>query len=597
LKQTPESSDLEIDIEALEQKYAEERQKRLRSDGLDQYAPLEGKFADFAKDPHADPTLKRDPVAEEVDVAIIGGGFSGLLVGCRLRQAGTEDIRIIEKGADFGGTWYWNRYPGAACDVESYIYMPLLEELGYIPTEKYARAAEIHDHCRRIGERFGLYEKTLFQTTVTEAVWDENRCRWIVRTDRGDVLAARFLVSCIGVLSTPKLPGIPGIAGFSGHAFHTSRWDYAYTGGNASGGMTGLEDKVVGIIGTGATGIQCTPYLARSAKHLFVVQRTPSSIDARGNRPTDPDWVQELKPGWSQERRDNFTAVTSGANATRDLVNDGWTTLFQTLMGTGADAAATPPTPDALRLAEMRKMEETRQKIDSIVKDQSTAAALKPYYHYMCKRPGFSDDYLNTFNRDNVTLLDTAGRGVERITAKGIVVNGEEYPLDCLIFATGFAFMTDFTKEAGFDIIGEGGQPLSRHWAEGARTLYGMQTHGFPNFMLISYVQSGASINYVHIADEQALHIAHIVTTCLDRGIAAIQPTEQAEAGWVNEVLESSAQRRAFLETCTPGIYNFEGKRGRAQQLNDLYNGNPMDYLARLREWREAGALQGLEIR
>ena len=590
----PGNDDIEIDVDALDQKYAEERHKRLRGDAMRQYQPLEGKFAAFAQDPHADPDFTRDPVTEDVDVLIIGGGFAGLLAAGRLREQGVQNIRMVEKGADFGGTWYWNRYPGAACDVESYIYLPLLEELGYLPSERYPKSSEIHAHCRKLAERFDLYPTALFQTGVQTLVWDEARQRWNVATDRGDRIGARFVISCVGALSNPKLPGIPGIETFEGHAFHTSRWDYAYSGGTEKGQLTGLADKRVGIIGTGSTGIQVIPHLGASAGQLYVFQRTPSSVDVRNNGPTDPAFFETLKPGWQRERRNNFTTLVGGAYAPVDLVQDSWTDIIRNVVPRLEDGTPVMD-PEAVKLGEMRKMEQTRQRIDAVVEDKATAEALKPYFHYFCKRPCFHDEYLETYNRPNVSLVDTHGKGVERITPTGVVVEGTEYPLDCLIFATGFDFLTDYCREAGIEIVGPGGVPLSHHWEEGPRTLHGIQTHGFPNLFMMSIAQAGAAVNYVHIADEQTKTIVHVVTECLRRDIATVQPTAAAEDAWVEEVVSGSRGRRAFLEACTPGYYNYEGKRERSAALNDFYPGGPMAYIDLLADWRAQPDLPGLE--
>ena len=592
---TSKPGDIEIDVEALDRKYAEERDKRRRGDALAQYQALQGKFAGFAADPHADPNFTREAVIEEVDVLIIGGGFAGLLTGARLHEQGVESIRIIEQGADFGGTWYWNRYPGAACDVESLIYLPMLEEMGYLPSERYPKATEIYVYCRKLAERFALYPKALFQTQVQRVEWHESRARWIVATDRADRIAARFVVSCTGLLSKPKLPGIPGIETFEGQAFHTSRWRYDYTGGDAQGGLTGLADKVVGIIGTGSTGIQTVPRLAESAKHLYVFQRTPSSVDVRNDAPIDPQFLRTLKPGWQRQRRENFTSIVGGEYAPVDMVNDSWTDIIRNVVPRLMDGT---PVMDAevVKLAEMKKMELVRRRVDTIVKDKETAAALKPYFHYFCKRPCFHDEYLEAFNRPNVDLVDTQGRGVERITSRGVVVADCEYLLDCLIFATGFDFLVDYSREAGMQVTGQRGSTLSKHWQDGPRTLYGFMTHGFPNFFTMSIAQAGAAVNYVHMADEQTKTIVHVITQTMSRGAKTVQPSVEAEEEWVRTVVDGAKDRRAFLESCTPGYYNYEGKRDRSADLNDFYAPGPMAYARLLDQWRQQPDMPGLRL-
>ena len=331
-------STLGFDPDALRQKYREERDKRLRSDGNDQYREVVGDFSRYLDDPYVAPGFTRAPLNDEVEVIVIGGGFGGLLAAARLREAGVEDIRIIEKGGDFGGTWYWNRYPGAQCDIEAYIYLPLLEELNYIPEEKYSHAPEILKHSRAIGEHYGLYENACFQTEVTEMVWDESSARWIVSTTRGDKMRARYVAMSNGPLNRPKLPAIPGVETFKGHTFHTSRWDYDYTGGDPSGNLSKLHDKRVAVIGTGATAVQCVPHLGAAAKQLYVFQRTPSSIDVRNNRPTDPQWAQALEPGWHQKRMTNFNVLVTGGHQDEDLVADGWTDIIRNLGGLAARA-------------------------------------------------------------------------------------------------------------------------------------------------------------------------------------------------------------------------------------------------------------------
>jgi cyclohexanone monooxygenase len=593
---TPQPHDQpDIDFEKLREKYAEERAKRLRSVALGQDQSLTGKLADFARDPNADPDFARDPVVSDTDVLIIGAGFGGLLAGAHLRQAGVEDITFIDRAGDFGGTWYWNRYPGVRCDVESYVYIPLLEETGYIPTEKYASGEEIREHCRRIARHYDLERSTLFQTEGRALAWDEQRQRWLLSTDRGDRIAARFVISCTGHYAKPKLPRIPGIESFAGHSFHTSRWDYGYTGGDQGGGLTGLIGKTVGVIGTGSTGIQCVPPLAEWAERLYIFQRTPCSVDVRGNCPTDEGFGAGLRPGWQRERMRNFTLWTSGVREGSDLVSDSWTNLLAepaALTGGAVEAVD----PEEMQRAEMLKMEKVRRRIDEIVEDPATAEALKPYYNYFCKRPGFSDDYLQTFNRPNVTLVDTEGRGVERITPRGVVVDGKEYKVDCLVYATGFDFMTEYARETGLEIKGRDGRALAEHWNRGARTLYGMQTRGFPNFFLMSLIQSGVSINYMHIADEQTRFIAEVISHCLANGIASVEPSEAAENEWVDKVVALSGPRRAFLESCTPSYFNYEGQQRDDLELNQPYGGGVIDYLDILESWRRDGSMPGLDM-
>ena len=374
-----------------------------------------------------DPAARRDVRVRKPTIDVIAPiAVGGLLTAAQLRKRGVGDIVVVEKGADFGGTWYWNRYPGIRCDVESYIYVPLLEETGFVPSERYAKGAEIQQQCRLIAEKFGLYRDALFQTLARTVTWSDAARRWIVTTDRGDTVRARFVVAATGLYSSPKLPGIPGLETFEGPSFHTSRWDYGFTGGDADGELTGLADKAVGIIGTGSTGIQCVPPVARSARHLYLFQRTPASVDVRGNRPTDEEWFRSQEPGWQRERMMNFTQWTSGLPQAVDLVADSMTDLFREKSLSVGIAMA----PDERERAEIAKMERVRQRVDAIVQDRATAEALKPYFHYFCKRPGFSDNYLQVFNRPNVTLVDTAGRGVEQVTRRGLAVAGEEYDLD-----------------------------------------------------------------------------------------------------------------------------------------------------------------------
>ena len=580
-----------FDPDALKARYLAERDKRLRPDGTAQYAEVTGNLAHYLRDPYAEASLDRPPLTDEVDVLMIGGGFGGLLAAVRLREAGVGSVRIVEKGSDFGGTWYWNRYPGAACDIESYVYVPLLEETGYVPSEKYARGPEILEHARRIGRRYGLYDLACFQTEVTELRWDESIARWIVYTNRGDAIRARFVGMSTGPLHKPKLPGIPGIETFEGHAFHTSRWDYAYTGGDPDGGLTGLQDKRVGIIGTGATGVQVIPHLAAWSKTLHVFQRTPAVVDVRGNRPTDPAWEASLTAGWQQRRMDNFNTLVSGGTEPVDLVNDGWTEILHRI---GVEIAGRED--DRRQLADFEKMEQIRARVDALVEDKATAEALKPYFNIMCKRPCFHDSYLQTFNRPNVTLVDTEGRGVERITPRGVVANGQEYELDCLIYATGFEFQTEFTRRAGYQVYGRGGQTLTDKWKDGVSSLHGYFTRGFPNCFFLGNAQSANTPNFTHMLSEGGKHVAHVIRAALDRQARTIEPSAAAEAAWVEHILSFAHLRRKYDEECTPGYYNNEGMPSDLAVRNNFYAAGSLVFLPLLAAWRADGRFEGLEF-
>ncbi|NRA04186.1 MAG: NAD(P)/FAD-dependent oxidoreductase [Myxococcales bacterium] len=595
-----EAADLGYDPDTLRTKYREERDKRIRSDGNEQYQEVVGEFSQFVDDPYVEPGFSREPLNDEVDVVVIGGGFGGQLAGARLRDAGIEDIRIIEKGGDFGGTWYWNRYPGAMCDVESYIYLPLLEELDFVPKEKYTRAPEILAHSRAIGEQYDLYRNACFQTEVTEMRWDDEARRWIISTNRGDQIGARFVAMANGPLHRPKLPGIEGINTFKGHTFHTSRWDYDYTGGDSDGNLTGLAGKRVGIIGTGATAVQCVPHVGAAADQLFVFQRTPSSIDVRNNRPTDPKWEKSLKPGWHKERMDNFNTLVSGGYQAEDLVNDGWTDIIRKLLimlRTDENADMSPEgLAKTMEMADFQKMEQIRARAESIVNDPDTAEALKPYYRQFCKRPCFHDEYLETFNRPNVTLIDTQGRGVERVTEKGVVVGGVEYELDCLIFATGFEVGTDYSRRCGYQLYGRAGMSLTEKWADGVMTFHGMHSRGFPNCFIMTNTQSGFTVNFPHALDEQSRHLAYIIKHALDAGIECVEATEEAEADWVAEIIRLARGAQSFFEECTPGYYNNEGKPGERSGQNGFYGGGSVAFFKLLSDWRDKGGLKGLEL-
>ncbi len=623
-----ELNEYDFDPDALRKKYRSERDKRLRQDGNEQYQEVSGEFAYFVEDPYVEDRIEREPLNDEVEVVIIGGGFGGMLAAARLREKGIDDFKIIEKGGDFGGTWYWNRYPGASCDIESYIYFPLLEETGFVPKQKYTNAPETLEYCKIICDKFNLYENACLQTEVTSTVWNEDTGRWLVKTNLNDEIKARYVVHSNGPLNRPKLPAIKGINDFKGHTFHTSRWDYDYTGGNSHGNLDNLKHKKIAIIGTGATAVQCVPHLGAGAEQLYVFQRTPSSIDVRNNQPTDPDWISTQKEGWHDERRKNFETLLTGGRVKEDLVADGWTEAFRLLFGNlrekapskmqMASWAATSifssemykkgfksymtdkameamDIRNAMQMADFQKMEKVRARAQEVVKDEKTAESLKPYYNQFCKRPCFHDEYLDTFNRPNVELVDTDGKGLEEISENGIVFNGKEYEVDCIIFATGFEVGTEYSRRAGYQIHGVEGITVSQKWGDGLATLHGMHSRGFPNSFFFGPAQSGFTATYTYSLDEQSIHLAYILEKIIERGATRIEASKEAEEQWIETIIEKARLTADFQENCTPGYYNNEGKINQTPQ-NNTYGGGPIEFFSLMKKWRSKDNLEGLEI-
>ncbi|MEL7107949.1 MAG: NAD(P)/FAD-dependent oxidoreductase [Pseudomonadota bacterium] len=611
-------SDKTLAKDAIKEKYAAERAKRLRSDGNEQYVRLEGEFENYAKDPHL-PVCERSPVKDHVTVALVGAGFSGLVVGAQLKQAGISDIRLIDKGGDVGGTWYWNRYPGARCDTAAMIYLPLLEETGYMPSEKYVRGPEIFNHCLRIARHFGLYRKALFHTEVTSIEWQTEREVWRIRTSRDDDFTAKYVAMGTGPLHVAKLPGIPGIETFKGKSFHTSRWDYDFTGGDEFGApMKRLADKRVAVIGTGATGVQCIPPLAAASKSLFVFQRTPSSVDQRNNQKIDPDWFQSVStPGWQKRWMDNFVENMGGGIPSEDLIDDGWTEISRRVrkkmlgktplwvaravsrIGKTLNRSPSGRNPERLRVAfedaDIEKMDEIRARVDSVVQDEQTAENLKAWYPQLCKRPCFSDEYLPAFNSPNTTLVDTGGKGVEQITETGLIANGRLYEVDCIIYASGFEYGANFQLKSGFDLVGRNGQKLSEHWGEGLRTLHGLQMHGFPNAFMIQMNQAAnMASNIPHNIVDHAATVAQIVSHAETNGFSSVEPTREAEAEWVELILTNPGSMIGSTD-CTPGFWNNEGQ-GWSKEFKQAqgHPGGAAGFFQHMEGWRTAGDFKGL---
>ena len=591
------------DLEWFREKYAAERDKRLPNTGADTFKAIdfEGEFATFDADPHVTGPRTAPPVTTDLEMLVIGAGFMGISAGVELKKAGVTDFKILDVAGDFGGAWYWNRYPGVRCDVESYIYLPYLEETGYIPTERYTRGSEIFAYCKSLGEHFGLYDHALFQTRVTDMEWDEDTARWLVRTDCGDLLRARFVSTQSGLFSRPQLPGIPGIEKFKGHSFHTSRWDYDYTGGDSTGNLTNLHDKRVAIIGTGATGVQAIPQLAEYAKSLVVFQRTPSQIAPRENAETDVEWFESLPAGWQSERRAAFDKCAMD-RATADCdVDDGWIKFAKFQLGAIYEAGGETPTMDQLMDAMERSdyewNEMLRDRVDSIVSDPDKAEKLKSYYRTMCKRPGFSDDFLPAFNKESVDIVDTATTPIDRITENGVVVGDREYEVDLIVYATGFQQGRTWTDKAGYDVIGRDGNRLSKKFAEGASTFHGFLSKDFPNLFFLGFTQSTQVSNIANLIDHQARHMIYMVNKCIAEGIRAIEPTPEAEAGWNQTILEHAEMRRDWFTTCTPGHYNNEGRVDdkRSTLVGGLY-GPGYEYFDLLRQWREDDKFDGIAV-
>jgi cation diffusion facilitator CzcD-associated flavoprotein CzcO len=590
------------DPEAVHAKYLAERDKRLipgraaiRDLSRDEH------FAHFRDDPFTS-RVEREPVVVDVDVVIAGGGMAGVLAGANLRKAGIERIRIIDQAGGIGGTWYWNRYPGVMCDVESYVYLPMLEELDYIPTRRYASGEEIRLHLQAIAERFDLIDDSLFHTGLQSAQWDDGAKRWRIRTDRGDEVTCRYYVLATGILNLLKLPAIPGMDEFGGEAFHTARWDYDYTGGGPGQPLTKLGDKVVAMIGTGASGIQCLPPLAEAAKHVYVFQRTPSAIGVRGNRETDPSFGDGLEPGWQQARMDNLQTIMLGKPVEADLTDDGWTHHYA--------AVHHPPRWKGMSIEEYIRsgeevdfgiMEEHRKRVEELVADPATAEILKPYYRYLCKRPCFHDEYLQAYNNPNVTLIDCPA-GIEAVNEKGLVVNGKQYDVDCLVYGTGFeAELTPLARRAGHDIVGRGDTSLAEKWSDGPLSLFGLMSRGFPNmFIMPSPAQQAVvTVNYTQLAVLGAEFVGAAVGLLEERGAKVFDVSAEAEADWVQKILDSYVDASETMSACTPSRINNEGNPQGMKPLNGNFGRGLGDYFRYrdvLQKWVAGGECEGLEV-
>jgi len=593
----------DLDFDGLRAVLHAERDRRVRPRGVEQFRYVEedASVSAYEDDPWTAWTA-REPVVETVDILIIGAGFGGLSAAIAAKEAGLESIRICDRAGDFGGTWYWNRYPGLRCDVDSRIYLPFLEESGFVPTERYSRGEEILGYCQQLAKTHDLVDAGLFHTGVTEMRWDEERAVWIVSTDRGDTITTRFVTTQSGLFVRPKLPGIEGIERFRGKAFHSSRWDYSYTGGDAHGGLTGLEGKKVALIGTGATSVQVLPHLAQAADRVVVFQRTPTLIAPRHNASLDPDWFAEQEPGWQRRMMANFNKIMQGQPVEQDLVDDGWTLYFRFVLdyfaNYGGDLGPEEMW-DASEKADLEWFEMLNANVDAQVSDPDKAAILKSHYRYFCKRPGFSDDYLAAFDRSNVDIVDSAKSPIESITETGIRVRGldSEIEVDCIVFATGFEIGTGWTKQAGYDAIGVGGQRLSDKWRGGPRIFQGFLSSGFPNLFFMGVLKTGGTINYTHFLRNQAEHISYVIKQVLENGAAYVDASKEAEDDYTDNFPALGTVNKRWYDECTPGYLNNEGHPtdpSSAPQL--VYGPGPDAFWQMMEDWRQEGSLTGLSF-
>jgi len=530
--------------------------------GAADYMAMEGEFSHYLEDVYSEAPVERESLDDECDILVVGGGFGAMLLWYKLREAGFTDVRFCEKGGDVGGTWYWNRYPGIACDVESYSYLPLLEEMGYFPTMKFASGFEILEYSQAMATKFAFYDHCLFHTTVEQTVWDEEAARWTVHTDRGDAMKARCVVLANGILTTPRLARIEGMEHYQGESFHTSRWDYNID----------LAGKRVGIIGTGATSVQVVPEIANVVKELFVFQRTPSSIDVRDQRATTPEEIEDWKkePGWALARRERLATISSGRTALQG--NDDF------LSGKVKDFKkrkkhTKPISPEELIQKQLnsnfRIMEQIRSRVDEIVEDPKTAAALKPYYPYGCKRPTFHDEFLPAFNKPHVHLVDTAPHGVQKINGKGVVHEGTQYELDVLIYATGFQWM----GTGSFNMVtGRGGKTLRDKWQnEGVKTFLGIHNHGFPNLFIMSGPQGGGGqFNFIRGLESHTDYVVWMLKTMRERGVGIVDTKKEPEIEYAEHCKQAD-----ILTSPLRDCFSYYNGDGTAEPGSLAYYGGP----------------------
>ncbi len=624
-----------VDALQVEKHYGEERAKRLRDDGNDQFVDisLSDKFQHFQDDPWVDTAAIKDARTMFPDnrcqVLILGAGWGGLLYAVRMVEAGIrpEDLRIIDTAGGFGGTWYWNRYPGLMCDIESYSYLPLLEETGYIPRHRYAYGEEIRNYANLVAEKWDVAGSAVFQTKTQKLMWDETTKEWqvkLLQQRKGEPpqtlnICSQFVMTVNGLLNWPKMPGFPGILDYQGEIFHSSRWNYAFTGGSQSDpSLTKLQNKRVAIIGTGATAVQAIPHLARWSKHLYIVQRTPAAVDRRDQRETDPDWFRKevaTSAGWQRERLRNFHQhFTTGKQPAINLIDDQWTHAIGMVPIAGNSAGPKsieelPAYMKTLHAIDLPRQNRIRARVKQVVKDSSVAEKLQAWYPTWCKRPCFHDEYLSVFNRDNVTLVDTDGKGLDRLTHDSIVVGDQSYPVDVIIFATGFRapFGGTPAEKGNMTIVGRNGVSMTDEWARsGPTTLHGVLDHNFPNLFLSGPWQASTSPNFLFNVDALAKHAAYILAEAKHKAGGqpfAVTTSIAAAENWGMQVLMRAAPMAAMIG-CTPGYFNLEGGLDRvppeAQMMvarSGLWGHGIENFLEHVEMWRAENGMQDIEVR
>ncbi|KAJ5822609.1 hypothetical protein N7447_004949 [Penicillium robsamsonii] len=610
-------------LQETQDRYDAERKKRLRPDGPTQYVGLTDEVTNNL---HSNENIAIDNnllQQNKVRMVIVGAGFGGLLFAVRLLQSGflrATEILFVDTAGSFGGTWWWNKYPGLACDVESYTYMPLLEETNYMPSQKYVSGSELREHANRIADQWHLSERGLFQTKVNHLVWNDRDRRWTIHItphcQSPTTIRSDFVILATGLLSSPKLPKLDDLANYKGKVFHTSRWDYDYTGGSPSSPtMHGLQDKTVGFVGTGASAIQAIPHLAQWAKKLVVFQRTPSAVDWRHNHSTDRAWwakmVQAAGSGWQRERMENFNAFLSNESPLPDvdLVDDGWTKMQSFSVLIGSPSGLDPDHLTRMRELDLHRQEAIRHRVKTAVTDQATVWALKPWYPGWCKRPCFSDKFLTAFNQSNVSLVDTNGKGIRNITNRGILVNCQEYDLDAIIFGTGYS-LGGSADLGDLIVTGRDNQMLQEKRQKGLASLHGVMTNGFPNLFFSGPYQAGATANQVYVLDQLAVHVAHIISES-GKVISeknpnvtvlkfTIEPSCHAEGEWTSKVLMRARALGGVLH-CTPSYFNREGlqfedhEAVQAAQFS-IWGEGIKSYVKEIEDWRQTGGLAGLDI-